>query len=151
MAQLRITAETMDTEGGEEVSLVGSLPSVDAPAFSHEEPTRPGSPLVGPGPRHDRRESGRITKARSSGPSRQPSSNLELSKLAARIGTVMGQFDRTLAATQDAQNLPFFELAEANQTHAAYLEAQARRLEKGEQIVGEELETLQSALEQVTT
>jgi len=50
----------------------------------------------------------------------------------------MGQFDRTLAATRDAQHLAFLELSEANQTQAAYLEAQARRLEKGELIVGEE-------------
>jgi len=63
----------------------------------------------------------------------------------------MGQFDRTLAATRDAQHLAFFELSEANQTHAAYLEAQARRLENGEQIIGEELDTLKSALDQVTT
>jgi len=63
----------------------------------------------------------------------------------------MGQFDRTLAATREAQHLASFEHSEANQTHAAYLEAQARRLEKGEQIVGEELDTLKSALDQVTT
>jgi len=62
----------------------------------------------------------------------------------------MGQFDRTLAATQDAQHLAFFALSEANQTHAAYLEAQARRLAKGEPIVGEELDTLKNALDQVT-
>jgi len=41
------------------------------------------------------------------------------------MGTVMGQFDRTLAATRDAQHLAFFEISEANQPPAAYLEAQA--------------------------
>lgn len=140
----------MDTER-EEVSNLGSLPSADAPVFSHRELSRPGSPLVGPGPWHDRRESGRITNARSSGPSRQPSSNLELNKLAARIGTLMGQFNRRLAVTQDAQHLASFRLSEANQTHAAFIEAQARRLERQEQIVGDELETLHIALEHVTT
>jgi len=144
----------MDTE--EEagaVSTLGSLASGgDTAVYSLGEINRPGSPFVGLGP--SRRDSKRVQKGRSGGsggPSSQPSSNLELSRLAARIGTVMGQFDRTLAATRDAQHLAFFELSEANQTHAAYLEAQARRLEKGEQIVGEELDTLKSALDQVTT
>jgi len=71
--------------------------------------------------------------------------------MAARIGTVMGQFNPMLAATRDAQHLAFFELSEANQTQAAYLEAQARRLEKREQIIGEDLDTLKSVLDQVTT
>jgi len=154
MAQLRITAEPMDTE--EEagaVSTLGSLASGgDTAIHSPGEIHLPGSPFVGLGP--TRLDSKRVQKGRSGGsrgPSRQPSSNLKLSRLAARIGTVMGQFDRTLAATRDAQHLAFFELSEANQTHAAYLEAQARRLEKGEHIVGEEIDTLKSALDQVTT
>jgi len=44
-----------------------------------------------------------------------------------------------------------FELSEANQTHVDYLEAQACRIEQGEQIVGEELDTLKGGLEQATT
>jgi len=63
----------------------------------------------------------------------------------------MGQFNRRLAVTQDAQHLASFRLSEANQTHAAFIEAQARRLERQEQIVGDELETLHIALEHVTT
>jgi len=154
MAQLCITVEPMDTE--EEVGPVSTLGSLasggDTAVYSLGEINWPGSPFVGLGP--SCRDSKRVQNGRSGGsggPSRQPSSNLELSRLAARIGTVMGQFDRTLAATRDAQHLAFFEPSEANQTHAAYLEAQARRLEKGEQIVGEELDTPQSALDQVTT
>ena len=124
MAQLRITSEPMDTE--EEagaVSTLGSLASGgDTAIHSPGEIHRPGSPFVGLGP--SRRDSKRVQKGRSGGsggPSGQPSSNLELSRLAARIGMVMGQFDRTLAATRDAQHLAFFELSEANQTHTAYL------------------------------
>jgi len=62
----------------------------------------------------------------------------------------MAQFDRRLAVTQDAQYLAFFELSEANQTQGAFLEAQARRLETGEQIVGDVLDTLGVAVEHVT-
>jgi len=155
MAQPRITLEPLDTE--EEagaVSMVGALASGgDTTVYSRiGEFHRPGSPFVGLGA--SQQDSKRVQKGPrggSGGLSRQPCSNLELSKLAAGIGTVIGQFDRTLAAIRDAQHLAFFELSEANQTHAAYLEAQARRLDKGEQIVGVELETLRSALEQVTT
>jgi len=93
MSQQLITAELLDMEGGEEVSNVESLPSADAPVFSHEEPSSPGSPFVGLGPRHHPRESGRIARTQSSGPYRQLSLNLELNKLAARIGTLMGQFN----------------------------------------------------------
>jgi len=54
----------------------------------------------------------------------------------------MRQFDGTLAATGDAQHLASFELSDGNQTHAAYLEAEARRLENGEHIVRQELQTI---------
>ena len=143
--------DTREEEGA--VSTLGSLVSGgDTTVYSPGEINRPGLPFVRLGP--SRRDSKSVQKGRGGGrggPSRHPSSNLELSRLAVRIGMLMGQFDRPLAATRDAQHLAFFELAEANQTHAAYLEAQARRLEKGEQIVGEELDTLKRALDQVTT
>jgi len=154
MAQLRITAEPMDMREEEgAVSTLGSLISGgDTALYSTGEINRPGSPFVGLGP--SRRDSKIVEKGRSGGSralSSQPGSNLELSRRSARRGTVMGQFDRMLAATRDAQHLAFFELAEANQTHAASVEAQPRWLEKGEQIVGQELDTLKSALDQVTT
>jgi len=153
MAQLRITAEPIHTE--EEAgagSSLGSLASGRDIAIDSPGENRPGSPFVSLGPR--RWDLKRVQNGRSGGsggPSRPPSSNQQLSRLASRIGTVMGQFDRTLAATLDAQHLAFFELSEANQTHAAYLEPQARRLEEPEQIVGVELYALRSALKQVTT
>jgi len=154
MAQLRITVEPMDTreEEGAASTLRSLISGVDTAVYSRGEIHRPGAPFVGLGP--SRRDSKRVQKGRSGGsggPSRQPSSHLELSKLAARIGTVMGQFDQTLAATRDAQHLAFFELSKAKEAHAAYLEAQAQKLEKGEQIVREELDTLKSAFVQVTT
>jgi len=98
MAQLRITAEPMDTEEETgQISTLGSLASGgDTAIDSAGEIHRPGSPFVGLGP--SRRDSKRVQKGRSGrsgGPSRQPSSNLELSRLAAQIGTVIGQFDRT--------------------------------------------------------
>ena len=97
MAQDRITNEAMDTE--EEagaVSTLGSLASGgDTPVyFLAGNIHRPGSPFVGLGP--IRRNSRRVQMGQSGtsgGPSRQPSSSLELSRLAACIGTVMGQFD----------------------------------------------------------
>jgi len=154
MAQLRITAEPMDTreEEGSECTLGSLISAGDTAVYSAGEINRPSSPFVGQAP--SRRDSKRVQNGRSGvsgGPSRQPNSNLELSRLAARIGTVMGQLDQTLAATRDAPHLAFFDLSEANQTHAAaYLEAQARRLQNGDQIVGEELDTLKGELDQVT-
>ena len=110
MAQPHITAEPMDTEEeAGSVSIVGSLASRgDTAGYSPAEINWPGSPFVGLRP--SGRDLKRVQKGRSGGsggPSREPSSNLGLSKLPTRICTVMGQFHRTLAATRDAQHLAF--------------------------------------------
>jgi len=153
MAEERITNKPIDTEDeSRAVSILESLAwGGDTPVYSPVEIKRPSLPFVGLGP--TRRDSKKVPKGRSRGcsrPSRQPSFNLALIRLAANRGTVMGQLARTLAATRDAQHLALFEPIEANHTHAAYLEAQARRLEKGELIVGGALDTLRSPLEQLT-
>ena len=81
MAQLRITADPMDTE--EEVGRVSTLGSLasegDTAVYFPGGINRPGSPFVGLGP--SRQDSKRVQKecsGGSGGPSRQLSSNLEL-------------------------------------------------------------------------
>jgi hypothetical protein len=63
----------------------------------------------------------------------------------------MGLFDRSLKESQDAQRMAFTTLSAESQRAAAEIELQRTRISKGEQIIGEEFNKLESQIEDVAT
>ena len=67
-------------------------------------------------------------------------------KKADQILRFLGYFSRDLEETKDAQNMAFRTMSNIGHAFAAELEQQANCIQKGEEIVGEELDMLNNAL-----
>ena len=70
----------------------------------------------------------------------------DLKRKADRIPRLLVYFSRDLPETKDATHLAFQTMSNIGQEFAMELEQQARRIVEGEEIVGEELEQLNTAL-----
>ena len=95
------------------------------------------------------RDSSRQRAANRQQPFRRESPALpqdDLRRKADRILRFLGYFSRDLEETKDATHMSFQTLSNIGQGFAMELERQARRIVEGEDIVGEELEQLNTAL-----
>ena len=77
---------------------------------------------------------------------RPPLPQDDLRRKADRILRFFGYFSRDLQETKDATHMDFQTMSNIAQGFAIQLERQARRIIKGEEIAGEELEQLNTAL-----
>ena len=95
------------------------------------------------------RDSSRQRAANRQHPLRRDSPTLpqhDMRRKADRILRLLGYLSRDLQETNDAPNMAFQTMSNIGQGFAMELERQARRIIEGEEIVGEKLEQLNTAL-----